>query len=79
MAMRYEASYKQVKLTAKQTEKSWQPDVVPPSRESRLLDYPAYATLDEAKEKACREATRMADRVGKSCAEVWIEWREVSD
>ena len=43
----------------------------------RDYPYPPYLKLEEAKDKACHEATLRADGVEKSCAEAGIEWIEI--
>src|SRR5437867_3686878 len=64
-------------------------DAVPGSEQGnelispRLVAYPQYLTVDEAKEKACEEVTMRlppeGEGTGKKCAEAGIEWKEVPD
>jgi hypothetical protein len=90
--MQWKAVYKGFALAIEKTDYGWKPHVVTPTGKPmsevapgpkgqtltspRFIAYAPHLTLDEAKGKACREATLRVDGVEKSCAEAGIEWVE---
>jgi hypothetical protein len=45
----------------------------------QLVPYAPLPTLEEAQEKARREASRLVNKVEKSCLDARINWKEASD
>ena len=92
--MQCQAVYKGFALAIEKTGYGWQPHVIAPNGEPlsevvpgpcgqeltspRMVAYRPHLKLEEAKDKACREATLRADGVEKSCAEAGIKWIETS-
>lgn len=42
-----------------------------------FVPFGPHKSVESAKEKACQEATRRADRIEKACADAGIEWKQV--
>lgn len=85
VVLRYEAAYKEFRLAVvKLPKRGWQPEVVNSvtmesfgavNLNAEPVAYPQYVDLQQAQEKACAEATRLADGVESSCEESKIVWK----